>query len=158
MPDQEPIVISVPPPEANAPIVEPEAPVGQPPMPASDGVEEEEIDLVAEMIAQESIVSEERMDELMEGMEACRSRLEELSTLKTSLEAIAAENPMLTQIQRQLAEVQTQLAELKASMGSPPLIRTPPDENETTRPNESTEPENPPTPPAPPKRRRFARL
>jgi hypothetical protein len=156
MPDEPPVVINVPPAEAEAPMVEPAAPI-EPAL-----LEEEELDLVAQMIAEESIINEERADELMEGVEECQSRLEELSTLKTTLEAMAApradegENPMLTQIQRQLAEVQTQLAELRASMVSPTSIRTP----SANGPNvsDTTQIEEPPVPPSPAKRRRFARL
>lgn len=99
MPEETPPIIITPPPPETA--------------------EEEEIDLVAELVASESIQREEQHDEVMEGIDQCRTQLQSLTDLYQSLsQSQTAENPMLADIQRQIAEVRTLQETLQRSMVS----------------------------------------
>lgn len=136
--------------------------------------EEEDLDVVAQMVAEESIVREEQHEQLMEVMSECQRMLTELSRLR---EQMGAENPMLTQILSQMAELQTQMDQIREMVSTkPPGSRNteaegdyPPHEHPsredtgTTKSISESSP-SPPEPPGPsevnppPKKRRFAKL
>lgn len=77
--------------------------------------EEQELDLVARMVAEESIVREEQHEELMEAIGQWETRMQELLTLQNQ-----TENPMLTEIRQQITVLQSQIELLRNSMATPP--------------------------------------
>jgi hypothetical protein len=69
---------------------------------------EDEIDLVSEQVAVLGIEDEERHDQIMEGVNECRQRLESLSTLTQT-----AESPLLSEIMTEIREIRSQLSDLQ---------------------------------------------
>ena len=89
------------------------------PEPEPEPQVEEEVDLVAEMVARGSIEREEQHDETMEALEQCLSQIANLTASIQSLnQTQSAENPMLVEMQRQLAEVRELQRSLIESMES----------------------------------------
>lgn len=130
---------------------------------------EEEIDELSEQVALDSILSEERHDEVMEGLEECRQRLERLTTegQNPQLEAIQAE---LREMRQMLHEVRTELQTYSSTRPSNPTFSSSPNPNgeargahegPTTKPTkgdgEKAAPVEP-TAPATPKRPRLRRI
>lgn len=146
---EEPIIA---PANADVPVVVVPAP--EPPEPEI----EEEVDLVAEMVARGSIEREEQHDETMEALEQCLSQIANLTASIQSLSQTQnAENPMLAEMNRQLAEVRALQTSLLESMESKRSI--------PSEPSDSIKPESPTVEPQdgkkeePPKpRRRFRKL
>jgi hypothetical protein len=135
--------------------------------------EEEELDLVAQMVAEDGIVREEQHDQVMEGIAQCQSRLEALSGWIRVLEqSQSTENPMLTQIQQQLADLQRQMTEQEkqrsestTSLPSSHSGKTKPETEEdgpgkTGEPQTRQEGENPAesVPGPPPRKKKFNKL
>jgi hypothetical protein len=136
-------------------------------MPKSEPTEEEqaeeiteEIDELSEQVALDSILSEERHDEVMEGLEVCQQRLERLTNE-------TGENP---QVARELGELRQEVIALRQAISSiTPLTQTPsnsPNQNggerdaregQTMKPTSENGGEEP-KPPAVPKRPRFRRV
>lgn len=133
--------------------------------PAESEPESEEIDLVAELVARSSIEREEQHDETMEAIEQCQTQLASLTaSIQILSQTQTAENPMLAEMQRQLAEVRALQQNLLESMASKPWIpnepsgspkmESPTDAIPQVEPKVTMEEKNEP----PPKRRRFRKL
>jgi hypothetical protein len=84
------------------------------PEPVSVAETEEDLDLIAEQVGLLSLEEEERADHIMEGIVACREKLESLSTLTTS-----TESPLLNQIVTDLAEIKAAVALLLSEHRNP---------------------------------------
>lgn len=74
---------------------------------------DEDINELQEALAVHSIMSEQRHEEILEGIEECQTRLETLSAT-----AQTAESPILTQVLNQLVELRAEIATIRASMDS----------------------------------------
>lgn len=79
----------------------------------ADAIEDtdDEIDEVAEQLAAHSILSDARHEEILEGIDECRTKL-----LTIAEQAQTAESPLLTQLTAQIAEINAQVLSLKQSM------------------------------------------
>jgi hypothetical protein len=123
------------------------------PEPVSVAETEEELDLVAEQVGLLSLEEAERADHIMEGIAACRERLDSLSTLTTS-----TESPLLNQIVTDLAEIKAAVTLLLSerrnqspssstnTSSQPPSDSTNPESREEPKMEESTDEANKPEP------------
>ena len=136
--------------------------------PTPDPVEEveevtDEIEDVSEQLALHSIISEERHNEILERVDECRNRLEQLS---------ATESPSVAALQAEVQTLRSEMIELKSLLVSmsknlQPRESTPEPvtELEEPKPGESTDEPKPeetetpeetaPKPPEPKKKNRF---
>lgn len=95
-------------PEEIVPPVVPAEPV----VSALDDVDDE-IDDLSEMLALHSIVSEERHQEICEGVDLCR---ESLGQLQTQVQQLGAESPTLALILERISETAARLTTLEAEV------------------------------------------
>jgi hypothetical protein len=117
----------------------------------------DEVDEVAEALAAHDIISEERHEEIINEVNECRLKLEQLST------AERAENPILSRIQEEVRQTREQVAALASSLESMRSSRTPSEsapaepvmESSTAEPEQLAPQE---AEQAAPKRRRFTRI
>lgn len=73
--------------------------------------EADEIDEVSEALAVHGIISEKRHEQILEEVDECKTRLDQLLTKEPT-----AESPTLTMILERLIQIQTELAVLKESV------------------------------------------
>lgn len=120
----------------------------------------EDIDELAEQLAVHQIISEERHEEILQGVAECQKTLETLSGVQT-------ENPILTTIMNQLIEMREELIILRLSLDMKPILHEPNElileptllESDTERTEQSTDEapedsiENPPE--TQPRKNRF---
>lgn len=127
------------------------------------GEEEEELDELTEMLAVHSIVSEERHDEIITGVDSCR---ENLATITTQLQTLGAENPSILLLLERVSAMEGKLEAITAQLQALAVSSNPqpsPSENPQPRPPESAavlpavEPEEA-APPAPSRKRKFRRI
>jgi len=83
----------------------------------------EDVDEVSEQLAVHQIISEERHDEIIEGVNICQERLEALSTRLQTLEQNQSgvqqtDSPVLSQILQQVTEIRTRQETLEQNLRS----------------------------------------
>jgi chromosome segregation ATPase len=100
----------------------------------------EEVDELLETLAAESIVSEERHDEVMQEVLACRNQMETLAQQQQT------ENPMLAQIQAQITELHSRMEAIFSELQSLSRSRRSGEEQRLSTPEPSRSTETPSEP------------
>jgi DNA repair ATPase RecN len=119
--------------------------------------ESEEIDEIAEQLAAQSLIGDERHAEILQEIQTCKIQLESLSQTER------AENPLLTQIAESLSQLRAEMESLKSSMDSrqnpptpnPSAIESPEEPSQALSTVEAPEEAVPEAPVTPKKKHRF---
>lgn len=100
-----------------------------------------DIDEAVAAVQAEALLSAERHGELMERLNECQNRMDQLSSRLEAASSSQAESPLLSQILTQLTEMRAEVETLKSGLEKmrEPSIQTPP--------SESTPPQEPPVEP-----------